>query len=233
MQRAVVVVLALAVLPGCAGFGTYMKDRGNDLLDCVKLQVGFGQVAEAQLEATQWVSTGFGMCGAFLWGIEGRKIGPVERFHAGIPAYNLVVSRLRTGRGCLRYVTGNSRIVVPGTPRDETLYETASIFAFNVLCLPSVGEEWEGAPPPRKLTDSFDIAIGVTFAPLSARAGFSLGQFADFLLGLTTLDVSGDDTGAPSDTSATLGESGTPPGLGADERASRGKSKFRPKHSEE
>jgi hypothetical protein len=61
MFRFCLLLTALAVLlltTGCAGFSRYMKDRGNDFLDCFNLQAGWGLIADAEVRVTDYISTG-------------------------------------------------------------------------------------------------------------------------------------------------------------------------------
>ncbi|HPD16416.1 MAG TPA: hypothetical protein PLE19_15795 [Planctomycetota bacterium] len=69
----------------------------------------------------------------------------------------------------------------------------ASGFGINFPAL-AVGGRGRGlrAPGP-KLVDAFEVDVGATLIAPSARVGFSFGQFLDFLLGWTTLDIAGDD----------------------------------------
>lgn len=54
--------MALVVLPGCAGVGTWTRARGRDLGDCVRASVGLGVglYVEAQATSALYPSVGFG-----------------------------------------------------------------------------------------------------------------------------------------------------------------------------
>lgn len=58
----VTTLLALFLLPGCAGFGEWSRARGRDLGDCVRGSVGFGVGLYAEAQATSLLhpSVGFG-----------------------------------------------------------------------------------------------------------------------------------------------------------------------------
>jgi hypothetical protein len=63
----------------------------------------------------------------------------------------------------------------------------------------SLTDVWDGDQRhAERLADAFEVDVGGTFFPISARAGFSFGQFLDFLLGLLTVDLAGDDAPQPS-----------------------------------
>ena len=75
-----------------------------------------------------------------------------------------------------------------------------SVIGLNVDSLPGwtgwfpVGKEHaEAYRRQRKAIDSFDLEVEATCVVLGARVGFSPGQFLDFLLGWTALDIGGDD----------------------------------------
>jgi hypothetical protein len=73
--------------------------------------------------------------------------------------------------------------------------EVASGFGINIVALADSDRGRGLCAPGPKLVDAFEVDIGATLVVVSARGGFSFGQFADLVLGVFGLDIAGDDTG--------------------------------------
>jgi hypothetical protein len=210
MLRILPFVLLLA---GCADFGAYMTDRGNDFLDCFKLQAGIGLLADAEVRVTDYVSFGAGIAAGTRWGIDGRDLVGFNEYsqldiHVGLPFTPWIFWILpesmpgeRREGTIQNYLTDyNIRVGGMGWSRRTD----KSILFFDMTAFERFRENEEieireGNLKPffvkkeRKLIDALDVEVGATCG-LSARAGFSPGQFADFLLGWFGLDIAGDDT---------------------------------------
>lgn len=227
MKRALVflgLMILLVLGSGCAQFGTYMKDRALDFADCFKADIGiFGGGAEAHLRITDAVVTGVGGGLAFKIGFKGRHFeGPFADAHMGLPfspIYWFVRDEDLHKDFPVTYFgyTGNTAafcgcmIGTPGSYAAESvvLYPTAFekepkfgglLEEPKPIDAPGRGAGPEGKPFQTDLIDSFDIEAGATlglFLCLSVHAGFSPGQFLDFVLGWFGVDIGDDDTPRP------------------------------------
>jgi hypothetical protein len=97
---------------------------------------------------------------------------------------------------------GSEMIIVP--PKTWSRRTSKSILFFDMTVFEHFREpeewpvfeegfKWFAVEKKRKLVDAFDIEVGATLL-LSARVGFSPGQFVDFITGWFGLDIAGDDT---------------------------------------
>ena len=192
-RSAAVVALALALCTGCARVGRYAKDRGNDFLGCFKLQGGYGFPADVEMQATDWLATGAGVAMSKRWGLEGRRLREGDDFHAGLPVVPTVywLSSERSpldDAGLRAFCTDHSIREFFWFGDSEHGRETGSILVLNLCRVLDCGRN-----PDRKLIDAFDVDVAATLL-LSARVGFSPGQFLDFAAGLATFDLAGDDS---------------------------------------
>jgi len=71
--------------------------------------------------------------------------------------------------------------------------EALSNCGLNLTALDEKNRGHGGLAPGPKLVDAFEVDIGSTLGVISARVGFSFGQFADYALGFFGLDIAGDD----------------------------------------
>jgi len=203
-------LIGLVLCTGCAGPGRYWRDRGNDLLDCFTLEAGIGFGADVELHATDLIATGAGLGVSFKRGLPAGEPGSA---HVGLPFLPIlsVLHDRQDRRLCGGQDSPHDEMLLGGLPeflqflitdrsvRDADLGSmlrggdsgrpTASILFLNVLPF-APKKEWER---PSSLANIFDVDVGATLMPLSARVGFSPGQFADFVLGFFGLDVARDD----------------------------------------
>lgn len=210
----VVLLLVLAAGGGCADLGRYAEDRGKDFVDCFTLQGGFGFPAACEIRATDWLVAGVGMAFSTKWGIEGREtVSGHPALHFGLPVFPLL-PWTRALLGDLRKRHWHAVLCTYGSVEDFNLASTGpsrpprrvaeSIVLFDLASIPEFREEERYR---RKLIDAFDVHVDATML-LSARAGFSAGQFADFLLGFTTLDIAEDDSQVSEDRAPCSGAKG-------------------------
>lgn len=170
----IAIVLAVAFSGvSCANPGAYWADRGLDFVDCFKVSGGLGMGLDVHARVTDYYSIGFGFADTVNAGFNGRKLEISNNMHAGVVGYDLYVkSRLLSTGENVR--VNNTYISVLGF----VLFDYDSIFKNAVVA------------------DRFDIEVAATLVYLNARVGFRLGQFADFLLGWTGVDIGYDDTPA-------------------------------------
>lgn len=206
MRRAcAAAALAAALCAGCGVVPRYARDRAADLADCLKLEGGYGGAADFEVRATDWISTGAGAASSFRWGFEGRElVGFPGAGKSGVTHhYGLPVMPIRSWLslepydhdGLIRFFytdisVRDKRFFSPSVEPERV---AKSIVLFDVTSLPRYREPGE----KRVAIQAFDLHVGATFV-LSARAGFSPGQFADFILGWFGRDLAGDDAPAPA-----------------------------------
>ena len=198
-------------------FRTDWESRWNDFRDCFTLEVGTGVGVDVTVRATDWLATGLGFSAGKKYGFAGRH--PVgTRYdnnsdcHVGFPLmtalFPCAVSAENEGRHWLFLVA----FLLPdtqerhGKPVPDLSYvmpadlpqvtaegietRVASILGINTQALFA---ENRGRGPGATLVDAFEVDVGATLIAVSGRVGFSLGQFLDFVLGWTTLDIAGND----------------------------------------
>lgn len=160
----------------------YAEKRGADLADCFHFTIGYGMIAYGRVKFTDWMVMGLGMAGRERWGWRGRYgdrgwerprggdvyIGDVG-YEAGFP------------------LVGNEEGSDAAGNRVSTLGPSSTKRRYAADLEPTkVG----------KIADKCWIGIAATAGP-SLEIGFNIAEFIDFILGFTTLDITGDDTWAP------------------------------------
>ncbi len=175
--------VACAVGAGCAQPPRgYLERRGADLADCFHFTIGYGLMAYSRVKFTDWAVLGMGVAGRERWGWRGRYgdrgwerarggdiyIGDVG-YEAGFP---LVANEEGSD------AAGN-RVGTLGPSITKRRYAS-------------------DLEPPRwgKLADKFWIGMAGT-AAFSLEVGINVAEVVDFILGLWTIDLTGDDTWAP------------------------------------
>ncbi len=205
---------------GCTAAGRWLRRRGLDLLDCVKLSAGVGYGLTADARLTDWFAPGLGFA-AHIWsaGWEDREVHgvweewtivntPRAVWEANVgdfeesrtePGYD---PSQRVARLALASVfLANERwIRVPATR--EVRIELYSLFNFaNVppylrLADPRASLLRAGETASIHEKPFFDqgwIEAGVVAGFVGLRAGVNPFQAVDFVLGLFGLDPAGDD----------------------------------------
>jgi hypothetical protein len=217
MRKMSLVLSGLAVLSaGCSHPGTYWQNRALDFVDCFDVEVGIGGVVDLEVNATDWFGTGIGLSDTEKWGFAGRHWisranGNNADMHMGFPVtMALAEDQVPPAEGCcvgplaqFLVLDGESRHdeswsfqpdpqrPVREAGRRSPLYRSReSVLGVN---LPDRMRGETGRDAPAKLADAFQVDVSATVMPLSARVGFSFGQFADLILGFVGFDVAGDD----------------------------------------
>ena len=189
MKIAVLCVL-LTTLTGC-----YLEDRARDFADCFRANLSGGLGISAHARVMQ-VGCGVGAYGGLGMGVESKGIfrDGVPHREAGIP-FSWFIPTLGTKEKSKGH---NFLLIVPSYMRSNTFRGLClgipkggrdsryGLFGFPILeYLSHTGEE--------RLEDYFWIEGGAAAVLLGVRIGFNPAEFADFLLGWTTLDIFGDD----------------------------------------
>ncbi len=181
-KRALVclVVLALgAVVVGCTRPATgYLAQRGADFADCFEGRVGYGFPAYVGVKATDFLVVGLGTATSHRIGWAGRyrNFEGVEK-EEGLP---LLFNRLSMYEG---------EVVKEAAYSEETLSPFSTIREFHP----------KESPRPCAgglMAEQFWLRASLTAGP-SLSVGFNLAEFVDFLVGLTTVDILGDDNWPP------------------------------------
>lgn len=178
----------------------YAADRALDLVDCVKFEVGYGGVADVEVRATDWVSTGLGAAGSFRWGFDGRQlVGFPRAKHSGVTHhYGFPIVPIRSWLSLEPYEhDGWVRFFYTDlwvrdrrffSPSQEPRRVAKSIVLFDLTALPRFREPGDRRDPVR----AYDLHVGASLLG-SLRIGLSPGQLADFVLGWFGGDLAGDD----------------------------------------
>jgi len=162
---------------------TYVGRRLADLGDCFQASVGYGLMTYARFKFTDWMVAGMGVAAYERYGCRGRYgdrgwekqrsgdpyIGDVH-YAAGLP---LIANEEGSDGAGNRVSTLGPGITTRRYAKD---LEPA---------------DWRG-----KLADRFWISLTAT-AALSFELGINIAELLDFLIGLTSLDMLGDDDWTP------------------------------------
>ena len=160
----------LLLSSGC----TYLGNRADDFADCWRLEGRVSVIPGAWVVAGPVVHTGVGisegptiMTGGFRYHYLSKEGSPVYTYdgnpHGGVPEFSFLVHGSGEGFG----------------KEDHFCY---------ALLPPLINREGVH----RNWLHDFDFEVGAT-ALVGGTVGFSLGEFADFLLGWFGLDIGGDD----------------------------------------
>jgi hypothetical protein len=159
--------------------------------------------ADVEVTLTNWLASGAGGAVSLKFGLVGRHPGGGIDVHAGLPLMPVLdwLSLHSPDFRCpaLEAYAGLWYICTDTAVRGMSLFddsdrESRSILFVNLFALCKHGRREN---IQNKLVDRFDMDVGATLLPFSARLGFGWGQFVDFLVGWTGLDIAGDDTGGP------------------------------------
>jgi hypothetical protein len=211
------IVLLLACVMGCAGFGQYMKDRGNDLADCFTVRGGIEYGIGARAQVTNYLGASIGGASEKVEaGYFGRT--PVRAEWGGWLGFPFVqLAGLQFGIA----LAIDGWVDVPRNTAGGLLLAFSSLFCTDArgyhdrslpqgLCALGVNiaefcpTGWLGfgnmdermEPHTPFLREKFFIEIGACLGVVGFDIGFNPVEFVDFLLGWTTLDITGDDGAA-------------------------------------
>ena len=223
-------VLAAFVTAGCqTTVGNYFANRGRDLGECFRVQVGGGLGIGASVRAAGLLD--LGLCVAaynrktgvgWVYG-NGYAFGygtPEDSWDAevdysplwlatvvAIPLYLPIVAVLSmSGKGVIgsgwsnqtQSITAEQQSFLINAPHWQieegpplTLGRSHADHECWMFLPPLAGRDREARLNP--LVHAFDIEASVYAGIVYARAGFSPGEFVDFLLGWFGVDIAGDD----------------------------------------
>jgi hypothetical protein len=208
MKRVVIIsglAFLLALGSGCAGFGAYMKDRGNDFADCFTARAGICYGLGVRAQASNYLGASIGLSVGKKAGYFGRQYVEAEGNWVGIPLLQLatpflvVWPSIAEEYGNQPYTTWHfiwdACTCLLGTSYehnfDAALPDNVRVLGFN---LGEFVHPIRMEPPTPFIREKFFVEVGVTLFAVSFDAGFNPVEFVDFLLGWTTLDITGDDT---------------------------------------
>ena len=222
-MRILVIFLFLSAIvvlgPGCADFKSYMRDRGNDFADCFTLRAGWEYGLAVRTQASDYIVVSAGASyTSRKAGYFGRT--PVEVWSCwriGVPVFQillpfaLVACPLAGLTGAFLPEKADMEWYEPFEflliPLVSDLMvdvrrcpnQRSSIVGLNVgaIGLAETAEEgmlihWKKEQPC--IRKRFFIEFGATLGVVGFDFGFNPVEFMDFLLGWTTLDITGDDT---------------------------------------
>jgi hypothetical protein len=201
-------VLTLLLLgSGCADFKTYMRDRGNDLADCFTVRYGMACGIGARVQVTSYTGASVG----FLYaenkkGWYGRE--PFSQYSTlyerdmwvGMPFIQLIswipfVSN--NDSTPMKRIAGFTCLLLGTDIRRSrgSLPEAVNVLGINfgdAFISEGVkhGSHKDSTPLLRR---NFFIEVSIPLLYVGFDFGFNPVEFVDFLLGWTTLDITGDD----------------------------------------
>ena len=180
MLRAARPFLAMLCVLGSGACG-YLRDRGHDLLDPFRVDVGYGLGLYADVRATDWLATGAGLHRVHTAGLHGRFVGTSKTGQIGLPL--ILAGEARSEMAPL--LGGTSRFdwrrdIVPG-----------QILVFPAMHMGRTGTSaWSLADRNVRVAD---VGASLTLGVVSVSLGFSAGEVLDLLLGVVGIDLAGDD----------------------------------------
>lgn len=209
-------LLAGCLATGCqTTVGNYLANRGRDLGECFLLQygAGIGLGVDVKLAGALHASAGFACYYPFHsmgWYYGELRPGDVRSGFGHLPGegdlgiliahastrsfdgtktdhlcYAILPALLSKEEGVWLWgdMSGRPDRVAEQAPLADGLLEGETL------------ERLERAVARKARVHAFDIEAGVFLGVVGVRAGFSPGQFADFLLGWVGIDIAGDDRG--------------------------------------
>ena len=207
LLRAAFGVALLGVAAGCAaagnGQGGYFTKRGRDLQDVFRVGVGYGVGLSAHAQVTDFANVGAGCAFSTKYGLYSKAFQEFSwrEKELGFPITNaaglaaVVVNPMGgpplTGRIMalpvitISYLRSVADSDMPFFDESSEALAFDSQFSFIIF----TAHEDEMA-----LVERFWIEVGATAGVPSASMGFNPVELVDFLLGLTTLDLLGDDS---------------------------------------
>lgn len=217
----------IALVPGCAGFGSWARARGRDLGDCARASVSLGAGLHAEAQATSFLhpSAGFGdvsLAPKNTLGWDPRPL-PAGRVRTDAfpmqlvswPAYRREMIDLGYGDTAPGWRGFISPWILMGS--DHVEGRSNSLFGLHRFIPNPLLAEPPETPAERRSRQSW-IAAGGTLAIIQADAGVNPLEILDFLAGLAGLDPLGDDRRReepalpPGPPEAEPAENGPPPG---------------------
>jgi len=208
---AALMILMLSFLTGCADFKSYMKDRGNDFADCFTARAGLCYGLGIRGQVTNYVSAAVG--GSYdsdKIGFWGRKPVRLKGVWVGLPAvsvammYAIIEDQLIENVDQFYFACALSTLGAAFTDMRDYPGQhpppSVSVLGINFLSI-ATPDEWEQVnkrPSTPFLREMFFIEAGATLGVVGFDFGFNPVEFFDFLLGWTTLDITGDDAEMPS-----------------------------------
>lgn len=195
VRCALLLVLFTAALPGC----TYLKNRANDLLDVVWLDVGVGPGLYAEGRISDFLIQGAGFqCHLANLSLHGRYVGLGRLGGMGLPTLTMA--------GCTMSIHDPAYIGMVPILGGRSKYDPCHVeppwssccLFFPGLCLierPKFIPEYSAVE--RKLRVA-DIGAAVQYG-IGVRAGFSPGELYDFVWGLFGGDPAEDDVFVPGE----------------------------------
>jgi hypothetical protein len=197
-------LVLLTLGSGCVQFGTYMKDRGNDLADCFTVRVGISYGLGVRAQVTNYLSASVG--GA----VDKKKIGYFMRDSVdydghwiGIPVLQLVITPFVaafTAAGGPEGRSDASTMQIIGITAyyllstDIRVCKTGDIPQNQSVLLVNPDFLWNDCLHYHRFTEKCFIELGATLGAVGFDIGFNPVEFADFLLGWFAIDMTGDDS---------------------------------------
>ena len=205
MQKLIIfLILILSLTSGCA---TYIKSRANDLADCFTARVGLNYGIGVRTQVTDYVciSAGLSYCEKDI-GFFGREMHDlsVGWWCVGVPISQILAPPVFILLGLFGDdpKIGLGLLLGTDTRFDSRFGARSSLLGINTTEFTEHGESGvflfpatlqEVYPTKPFLRHKFFVEGGVTLFCVGFDAGFNPVEFVDFLLGWTTLDITGDD----------------------------------------
>ena len=186
MGKRTFVSACLCLLLGFSA-GCYFEDRARDFADCFRLSGGLtlGAVAEARVLQLGY-GVGYGQ--SIKCGIETKgRLQTWSETAVGLPVTTVI--GIVEGDGRLLPLS-YSRVLEFGGGEPIRQRECAYDFLGNLLA--DTNGPWLGDESDTETQDYFWIEAGAG-ALVNLRAGVNVAELLDFILGLSTFDIFGDD----------------------------------------
>ncbi|MEK7270894.1 MAG: hypothetical protein AAB215_08155 [Planctomycetota bacterium] len=181
-SEALALALAAFAFSGC-GLNRYLVARAADAADLVQANAGAGPGLLVSLKATEFAHVAAGYSNDWKWGFLGRHTGAWREENLGFPVSNIgefhaaPSLRLLSALACFQ-----AREVGPFVRGDAEFFWRRLDSRAGKTASPWI--------------DKFDVEAGATAGFVNVRLGISPGQALDFLLGVFTIDLAGDDAPA-------------------------------------
>ncbi len=162
-----------------AGFTTgcgYLRDRGRDFADIWRIEASVGVGLHVHVTATELAHAGVGSSRRYVGGWQYGEGSGERRVEDDFPL-SYVWTLVDPERESLHSMRRGSDDAVPSQHR----------------CYWAIPGELNRNIEEREVLHYFDIEAHIFVGIAGVEIGFSLGELFDFLLGLVTVDIAGDD----------------------------------------
>lgn len=195
------ILLVFLSSSGCASVGRYFADRGNDFLDIFGLNVSYGAGVLVNVRATQFAQVGLVAFSGARFGFNGRRclswyeesieIGISPFYYGREVSTASMSSNMPEIHQVMRVYTLLGPIFALFETEESDVTPQSEKGSFAIIFREDGDKSFDEAYDRRL----FDIGFSVHCLLVGIEVFVNPAEAIDFVLGLFTIDLSGDDGG--------------------------------------